>query len=145
MTRLNGKRPESVLVVVYTAAGEVLLLRRCEPEGFWQSVTGSLRWGESPAEAARRELCEETALVADDELRDRNTSNRYPIHPAWRARYAPDVIENLEHVFTLALAAAGTLTLAAHEHAEYVWLPRAAALDRVSSASNRAAIARFVP
>ena len=31
------------------------MLRRHEPADFWQSVTGSLRWGESAAEAAARE------------------------------------------------------------------------------------------
>jgi dATP pyrophosphohydrolase len=40
------KRPESVLVVIHTATGEVLVLRRCQPPDFWQSVTGSLRWEE---------------------------------------------------------------------------------------------------
>ncbi|HEX6549558.1 MAG TPA: dihydroneopterin triphosphate diphosphatase, partial [Gammaproteobacteria bacterium] len=33
------KRPESVLVVIYTSRGEVLQLRRREPADFWQSVT----------------------------------------------------------------------------------------------------------
>ena len=59
--RRRYKRPQSVLVLVYTAAGQVLLLRRIRPRGFWQSVTGSLRWGESRQRAARRELFEETA------------------------------------------------------------------------------------
>ncbi|MCW8948496.1 MAG: NUDIX domain-containing protein, partial [Sedimenticola sp.] len=40
------KRPESVLVVIYTDQGEVLMLNRTRPKGFWQSVTGSLKWGE---------------------------------------------------------------------------------------------------
>jgi dATP pyrophosphohydrolase len=35
------KLPESVLVVVYTAALDVLLLERAKNPGFWQSVTGS--------------------------------------------------------------------------------------------------------
>ena len=48
------KRPESVLVVVYTVAGEFLLMERAQPVGFWQSVTGSLRWDVQPAAAARR-------------------------------------------------------------------------------------------
>ena len=43
------RRPESVLVVVHTPALEVLLLERVEPRGFWQSVTGTLRWAETPA------------------------------------------------------------------------------------------------
>jgi dATP pyrophosphohydrolase len=36
------RRPESVLIVIYTAAGEFLLLERRKPPGFWQSVTCSL-------------------------------------------------------------------------------------------------------
>ena len=35
------KIPESVLVVIHTAAAEVLLLERADSPGFWQSVTGS--------------------------------------------------------------------------------------------------------
>ena len=65
------KRPESVLVVVHTGDGRFLMLRRRAPAGFWQSVTGSLRWDEhDPAVAARRELREETGLEAGPELRD---------------------------------------------------------------------------
>ena len=40
------KRPESVLVVVYTAASEILLLNRVGVS-FWQSVTGSMEWHET--------------------------------------------------------------------------------------------------
>ena len=36
------KRPESILVVIYTRHGDVLLMERTRPAGFWQSVTGSL-------------------------------------------------------------------------------------------------------
>jgi len=59
------KRPESVLVVIHTPRGEVLLLRRRQPADFWQSVTGSLEWGESTAQAARRELAEETGFAGN--------------------------------------------------------------------------------
>ena len=51
------KRPESVLVVVYTRTGKVLLLKRADDPDFWQSVTGSLLWEETePRQAAAREL-----------------------------------------------------------------------------------------
>ncbi|MGW8310783.1 MAG: NUDIX domain-containing protein, partial [Thiogranum sp.] len=46
MVDRSYKRPESVLVVIYTASGEVLMLERQQPAGYWQSVTGSLEWGE---------------------------------------------------------------------------------------------------
>ena len=134
------KRPESVLVVVHTPQGEVLQLRRREPAEFWQSVTGSLNPGESPLAAARRELREETGLSADAELTDTGIVNRYPIHPAWRHRYSPEVRENVEHVFTLALPERVTVSLSHTEHLEYTWLPYAEAAARAGSATDRAAI-----
>lgn len=35
------KIPESVLVVIYTQALDVLLIKRVDAADFWQSVTGS--------------------------------------------------------------------------------------------------------
>ena len=49
-------------MVVYTRERECLLLERAQPAGFWQSVTGSLRWGETPGRVRARELDEETGL-----------------------------------------------------------------------------------
>src|SRR5205814_7957128 len=54
------RRPESVLVVVHTPKLDCLLLERADPRGFWQSVTGTLGWSETPAECAAREIDEET-------------------------------------------------------------------------------------
>lgn len=123
----------------------MLLLRRREPADFWQSVTGSLHADETPLAAARREVREETGLTADAGLEDAGQVNRYPIHPAWRARYAPDVAENTEYVFYLLLPTALPVTPAPGEHTEAVWLPKAEAAPRASSATNRAAIAALVP
>ena len=79
------KRPESVLVVVYTIAGDVLRLLRREPAGFWQSVTGSLLENETPLKAALREVREETGLDTGMDLSDSGIVNRYPIHQIGRA------------------------------------------------------------
>jgi dATP pyrophosphohydrolase len=49
---MSYKLPVSVLVLVYTAALEVLLLERAARPGFWQSVTGSLDRLDEPLEAA---------------------------------------------------------------------------------------------
>lgn len=139
---LDYKRPESVLVVVHTARGEVLLLRRRHPPWFWQSVTGSLEPGESPLAAARRELFEETGLQAG-RLIDCRHSERFPIIHPWRARYAPGVGHNREHWFRLQLPERRTIRLQPSEHMEWRWLPLAQAAVRVSSWTNRKAILRL--
>lgn len=137
------KRPESVLVVVYARSGEVLLLRRTV-SGFWQSVTGALNWGETPNEAATRELFEETGLSAEGMV-DCKMHYRFVIYPIWRDRYEPGVVENTEYVFCLQVAAPQPVTLDADEHNEYVWLKRDEAAMRISSHTNIAAVQQWVP
>lgn len=136
------KRPESVLVVVYTTALECLLLERVVPSGFWQSVTGSLRWDESAHAAAARELTEETGLEAEG-LVDARIEVRFPILPEWRPRYAPETESNLEHWFYLPLAARQTVRLDPAEHAAFAWLELEAAIARATSWTNRAALERL--
>jgi dATP pyrophosphohydrolase len=144
VSREGHKRPESVLVVIYTVGGDVLLLERVQPPGFWQSVTGSLRWDEVPVQAARRELAEETGLESDDRLVDCGYRNRFEILPAWRSRYAPDARENIEHVFKLALPERLPVRLNPREHREARWLPARFAARRASSYTNQIAIERLV-
>lgn len=129
-------------MVVHTPTA-VLLLHRRDATGFWQSVTGSLDWSDTePRLAAARELREETGIDAmPAQLLDLNLTQRYPIVPPWRARYAPDVTENIEYAFALLLAAPRTIVLSP-EHDAGEWVPYAEAVARVSSWTNRAAIER---
>ena len=143
MNSQRYKRPESVLVVVCTRRGEVLMLRRREPPDFWQSVTGSLEPGETPRQAARRELLEETGI--DAEAVDCRYHVEFPILPAWRARYAPGTVFNREHRFRLELEAIVDVRLNPVEHRTCRWLPREAAAALASSATNREAILAYVP
>jgi dATP pyrophosphohydrolase len=133
------RRPESVLVVVHTPELDCLLLERVEPRGFWQSITGSLRWAETPAECAARELGEETGLSSQG-LRDANIQRSFPILPAWRSRYAPGVDSNLEHQWYLEVPEVCAVEIESTEHVAYLWLPIDAAIERVASWTNREAL-----
>ncbi|MCU7935296.1 MAG: dihydroneopterin triphosphate diphosphatase [Candidatus Thiodiazotropha sp. (ex Dulcina madagascariensis)] len=134
------KRPESVLVVVFTDRGEVLMLRRTRPGDFWQSVTGSLGWGESAAQAARRELYEETGIMAGNGLIDLACQERFPILPAWRSRYSASAYTNTEHWFALRLPYRRQPRLDADEHTEFCWVSYQQALRLATSWTNRKAI-----
>jgi dihydroneopterin triphosphate diphosphatase len=138
------KIPVSVLVVVHTPppALEVLLLERADRPGFWQSVTGSQHDEEEPLErTAARELREETGLdAARYHLINWGKQNRYEIYRRWRSRYAPGVLHNTEHVFSLAVPRRVEVTLAPREHLRCEWLPWRAAADKVFSWSNAEAI-----
>jgi len=134
------KLPESVLVVVHTPDLQVLLLERAAQPGFWQSVTGS-REPDDPdlLATARRELLEETGLTRGT-LSDWKLKNRYEIWPQWRARYAPDVTHNTEHVFGFLVPETTVATLDPAEHTRQIWLPWQEAMAKVFSPTNRDAI-----
>ena len=143
----DHKIPESVLVVIFSADLQVLLLERADKPGFWQSVTGSKDAIDEPLrETAIREVFEETGLqigspaIPESALIDWNLSNIYEINPVWRHRYAPGVTHNTEHVFGLQGPSNMAITLAEREHLNHQWLPWRAAADRCFSPSNAEAI-----
>jgi dATP pyrophosphohydrolase len=136
------KHPVSVLVIVHTAALEVLLLERASRVGDWQSVTGSLdRLDEAPIDAARRELREETGIeVSVQNLRRWPLLYTFEIYARWRHRFAPGVTHNTEYVFSLELPQPVPVTLAPDEHTASRWLPWHEAARACFSWSNRDAI-----
>lgn len=129
------KTPVSALVLIHTAELQVLLLERADRPGFWQSVTGSLEAGETPRDAAVREVMEETGLDAAG-IEDWQASNVYEIYPHWRHRYAPGVTHNTEHIFGLTLSRPLPVTLAPEEHIRYEWVDWREAAIRVFSWTN---------
>ena len=141
------KIPESVLVVIHTPALDVLLMERADAPGYWQSVTGSKdSEEESLVQTCVREVREETGIAIGTAslplaaLRDCGLVNVYEIYPRWRARYAPGVTHNTEHLFGLCVPERVVPTLAPHEHTHWKWLPYREAADACFSPSNAEAI-----
>ena len=136
------KIPRSVLVVLYTADLEVLMLERAGWPGFWQSVTGSIDHEHEPlAATAAREVREETGIdVAQYRLEDWGIEQNFEIFKSYRTRYAPGVTHNLEHVFGLELPGILPIALEPTEHLRYEWLPWQEAAARTPSWTNRDAI-----
>jgi dATP pyrophosphohydrolase len=136
------KVPRSVLVVIHTPALDVLLLRRVDHAGFWQSVTGSLDGPDEDLRAAcAREVAEETGCVAPAaRYDDWGIEHRYAIFPQWRHRYAAGVTHNTEHVFGLCVDACFEPVLAPREHSAHRWLPWRDAADACFSWTNADAI-----
>ncbi|MGE8495463.1 MULTISPECIES: dihydroneopterin triphosphate diphosphatase [Comamonas] len=144
---LPYKLPRSVLVIIHTADLQVLLLRRAsqmEGQDYWQPVTGSQDSDrETWQETAVREVFEETGIDAEQHgcvLRDWGLENTYPIYPAWRHRYAPDVCMNTEHVFSLQVPSYTKIVLSPREHTAHAWHHWHEAAQRCYSISNSEAI-----
>ena len=138
----SHKQPVSVLVVIHTAALDVLLLERAAHPGFWQSVTGSREGSESLIDTARREVLAETGIdTTMGQLVDWKLTNTFEIFDEWRHRYAPGVTHNTEHVFSLRLAnRPAVVTTTPDEHRDWQWLPWTEAAERCFSWTNRDAI-----
>ncbi len=141
------KIAQSVLVVIHTAALDVLLIERADRPGFWQSVTGAKEHVDEPfAATCWREVHEETGIVIGSPsipysaLRDWQQANVYVLYATWRARYAPGVTHNTEQVFSLQVRPDTAVRLNPREHLQYLWLPWQEAAQRCFSPSNAAAI-----
>ena len=136
------KIPRSVLVVIYTADLQVLMLERAGWPGFWQSVTGSIDHENEPLiETAAREVREETGIdVLQYRLEDWGIENRFEIFKKYSNRYAAGVTHNEEHVFGLELPGILPVQLDPTEHLRYEWLPWKEAAERTPSWTNRDAI-----
>lgn len=145
------KIPQSVLVVIYTPALDVLVLRRTDGDGlgaeYWQSVTGSKdSLMEDWRHTAEREVAEETGIdctpqAADSALlSDWQLENIYDIYPQWLHRYAPGVTRNTERLFGLLVQQRCAVRLSPREHTAYQWLPYQQAAELCFSPSNAEAI-----
>jgi lipoyl(octanoyl) transferase len=133
-------RPDlrTVSVVPVGADGRVLLLRRsAQRGGFWQQVTGRIEPGEAPAEAARRELREETG--ADVPVVDLGYVHSFALDPAINRISSATVFVVEEHAFGARLPA-GFEARISDEHAAHAWAEPQEAAERVRFAGLKRAI-----
>jgi lipoyl(octanoyl) transferase len=135
----SPKRTVSVVVVERSleASSEprVLLLRRTAARGgFWQPVTGKLEAGETPSQAAGRELFEETGLEAPVVSLDY-------VH-AFSLGPSPSLALGEESAFRVEAPAGFAPRLDSSEHDAFEWLQISAALERLPFAGLQAAVRR---
>jgi 8-oxo-dGTP pyrophosphatase MutT (NUDIX family) len=134
-------RGDQEVVVVIRRDGEFLALRRApERLGYWSLVAGGLEPDETPQEAARRELFEETGLAV--EARGLPIGLSYSLlddPPAIRARYAPGVERVTVHAF-VADAEAGWEPVLDAEHDLHRWCSLDEAVELMAYETTRDAL-----
>lgn len=133
--REGGAPAQTISVAVVREDGRVLLVKRVpERGGFWQLVTGRVEAGESPAEAARRELSEETGLRAPVRSLD------YVHAFAWGDASPPRV--GRETAFAARAPIGFEVRLSAAEHDAFDWVTVPEALERLPFEGLREAVRR---
>lgn len=97
--------------IVVTANDSILLLKLNEERGgIWQNATGSVEKGELFLDAAKRELQEETGIIA--ELKE------LPLEIKFHDRWGFDVVEKIFHCH---LKSKPKIKIS-DEHQDYKWL-----------------------
>lgn len=90
MTSKKNYRPNAA-VIVTDGQGRVLLCYRVDMPGYAQSVQGGIDEGESPEEAARREMMEEIGVGGDQfEFKDR-------LAKTYKYDWTPEIVEKYKH------------------------------------------------
>lgn len=161
------RRPDKVLVYLYRraaaaderaphtpaeakAALRYLLLQRhaerTQTGEIWQTVVGTVRWGEERIQAARREVFEETGLTMLRGITAIGYAFTFPIRlsenqPSW---YAPGRTTIDNTVFAAEVIGPRPVRLST-EHRAFGWFSFEEALDKLHWQEEREALLRLHP
>jgi lipoyl(octanoyl) transferase len=129
---------ETITVVPVAHDGRVLLLKRSPARGgFWQPVTGRIEPGETPLQAARRELREETG--ADVPVEPLGYRHAFGIDPVLMCSPSGEVRVAVEEAFVARLPP-GFEPRLSDEHVEAAFVEAAEAADTPRFPGPRRAI-----
>jgi 8-oxo-dGTP pyrophosphatase MutT (NUDIX family) len=149
LTNVSGRLPQEVEVFVWRRRGneiEVLVLRRCaDLGGYWHCVAGAVEPAESWAEAASRELREETGLAV--EVVDSGIRYRYAatdVTPERRRELPPQASEIEVACFGAEAPPTAEMRLD-WEHDEHAWVSVAEAESRLRWPAVARAMSAVVP
>lgn len=134
------RAPFQVLVVPFRMIGdhpEYLLMRRADL-GVWQWVAGGGEEVETPLEAARRELEEETGYL--QEPRELDSRSAIPVVDVCGGSLPWGVERPILMEFAFAAEVTFTAVRISEEHTEVAWLTYEEARSRLNWDSNRTAL-----
>ena len=138
-------RPESlrlIKVIVHNGDHRVLLLhRRPERGNFWQPITGAIEPGESPIDAARREIVEETGANGDPQ--DLGLVQSFMIESHFLAAKYPLPIIVSETGFAAHADPKIPIAMDAAEHDAYGWFTFEEAYAKIKWTDDREALEQF--
>lgn len=157
MNQQTYRRPDKILVYLYRrirpaeeAHASYLLLRR-HPDrthagDIWQTVVGSVRWGEERIQAARREVFEETGLTMLRGITAIGYAFSFPIRlpKDQKSWYAPGQTTIDNTVFAAEVVGRREVSLSP-EHVAYGWFSFREALDRLHWEEEKEALLRLHP
>ncbi|MBF0362084.1 MAG: NUDIX pyrophosphatase [Oligoflexia bacterium] len=116
-----------------------LLLNRTPEYGrFWQGITGAPFQSEDLLDAAKRELHEETNLIADW-IKEMSYRYSFPMRPEWDKFYRSDVVEIWEHVFLAHIIDVDRI-IVSKEHDEMKWVSLEVGLNMLKWDGNKEAL-----